>query len=89
MLCPICKIDLQITERANVEIDYCTKCRGIWLDRSELDKIIEQLATTEQSDRKNGQSNRRDNQENDDNDDNQGGRGSGFLGNLFDLGSGN
>jgi Zn-finger nucleic acid-binding protein len=41
MLCPVCKIDLVITERKNVEIDYCPKCRGVWLDRGEIDKIIE------------------------------------------------
>jgi Zn-finger nucleic acid-binding protein len=41
MLCPVCKVDLVITERKDVEIDYCPKCRGVWLDRGELDKIIE------------------------------------------------
>ena len=41
MLCPVCKVDLQISERQGIEIDYCPKCRGVWLDRSELDKIIE------------------------------------------------
>jgi Zn-finger nucleic acid-binding protein len=33
-----------MTERQGVEIDYCTKCRGVWLDRGELDKIIERTA---------------------------------------------
>ena len=41
MLCPACKVDLVMAERQNIEIDYCPKCRGIWLDRGELDKIIE------------------------------------------------
>jgi Zn-finger nucleic acid-binding protein len=41
MLCPICNVDLLMTEKQGVEIDYCPKCRGIWLDRGELDKIIE------------------------------------------------
>ena len=41
MLCPHCRIDLVMGERQGVEIDYCPKCRGIWLDRGELDKIIE------------------------------------------------
>ena len=41
MLCPACKVDLVMTERQSVEIDYCPKCRGVWLDRGELDKIIE------------------------------------------------
>ena len=41
MLCPSCKVDLVMTDRQNIEIDYCPKCRGVWLDRGELDKIIE------------------------------------------------
>jgi Zn-finger nucleic acid-binding protein len=42
MKCPICTgIDLKIAERQGVEIDYCPECRGVWLDRGELDKIIE------------------------------------------------
>lgn len=44
MLCPIDQTELVMTERQNVEIDYCPKCRGIWLDRGELDKIIERSA---------------------------------------------
>ena len=41
MKCPIDNADLQMTDRQGVEIDYCPKCRGVWLDRGELDKIIE------------------------------------------------
>jgi Zn-finger nucleic acid-binding protein len=42
MKCPVCKeIDLVMADRQGVEIDYCPDCRGIWLDRGELDKIIE------------------------------------------------
>lgn len=41
MKCPIDDSELQMTERQSVEIDYCPKCRGVWLDRGELDKIIE------------------------------------------------
>jgi Zn-finger nucleic acid-binding protein len=41
MKCPIDGTDLQMTERKGIEIDYCPKCRGVWLDRGELDKIIE------------------------------------------------
>ena len=42
MKCPTCLTpDLLMTERLNVEIDYCPQCRGVWLDRGELDKIIE------------------------------------------------
>jgi uncharacterized protein len=39
--CPSCKIDLVMSDRQGIEIDYCPKCRGVWLDRGELDKIIE------------------------------------------------
>jgi Zn-finger nucleic acid-binding protein len=46
MKCPICpETDLVMTERQGVEIDYCPKCRGVWLDRGELDKIIERSAS--------------------------------------------
>ena len=41
MNCPLCEVDLQMTERQGIEIDYCPKCRGVWLDRGELDKIME------------------------------------------------
>ncbi|XAK36655.1 zf-TFIIB domain-containing protein [Campylobacter coli] len=41
MLCPVCNVDLVMSDRSGVEIDYCPKCRGVWLDRGELDKIIE------------------------------------------------
>lgn len=41
MRCPVCEVDLQMSERQGIEIDYCLKCRGVWLDRGELDKIIE------------------------------------------------
>lgn len=41
MKCPICAVNLVMAERQGVEIDYCPKCRGVWLDRGELDKIIE------------------------------------------------
>lgn len=41
LLCPSCRIPLVMSERQGVEIDYCQTCRGVWLDRGELDKIIE------------------------------------------------
>jgi hypothetical protein len=48
MKCPVCEtVDLQMSERQGVEIDYCPHCRGVWLDRGELDKIIERAAQTE------------------------------------------
>lgn len=41
MKCPIDGVDLVMTDRQGIEIDYCPQCRGVWLDRGELDKIIE------------------------------------------------
>jgi len=42
MLCPTCdNVNLAMTDRQGIEIDYCPKCRGIWLDRGELDRLIE------------------------------------------------
>jgi hypothetical protein len=41
MPCPVCNVALVMSERQGVEIDYCPQCRGVWLDRGELDKIIE------------------------------------------------
>jgi Zn-finger nucleic acid-binding protein len=48
MKCPACKeVNLVMSERQGVEIDYCPDCRGVWLDRGELDKIIEKSAAAE------------------------------------------
>ena len=47
MKCPICTVDLVMADRQGVEIDYCPKCRGVWLDRGEIDKIIERSAALE------------------------------------------
>lgn len=41
MQCPVCKVALVMSDRQGIEIDYCPQCRGVWLDRGELDKIIE------------------------------------------------
>ena len=48
MLCPTCKTPLTMAERQGIEIDYCPTCRGVWLDRGELDKIIERSAAQAQ-----------------------------------------
>jgi uncharacterized protein len=45
MKCPACNVALVMSERQGIEIDYCPECRGIWLDRGELDKIIQRSAT--------------------------------------------
>lgn len=42
MDCPVCKtVTLTMAERQGIEIDYCPQCRGVWLDRGELDKMID------------------------------------------------
>lgn len=48
MKCPVCpETNLIMSERQGVEIDYCPSCRGVWLDRGELDKIIERSSASE------------------------------------------
>ncbi|PVA10646.1 hypothetical protein DC366_07095 [Pelagivirga sediminicola] len=44
MKCPVDGTELMMTDRTGVEIDYCPQCRGVWLDRGELDKIIDRSA---------------------------------------------
>ena len=49
MDCPIDGNELRIADRSGVEIDYCPKCRGVWLDRGELDKIIDRVGAYDDS----------------------------------------
>ena len=44
MKCPVCDVALSISSREGVEIDFCPQCRGVWLDRGELDKVIERAS---------------------------------------------
>ena len=83
MKCPNCEETLIMTERQGVEIDYCPKCRGVWLDKGELDKIIEKSQ---------GEFRQQNLDRFDDDDDDDFGRRNpgqrrrgGFLGNLFDF----
>ena len=48
MSCPVCRVPLAMSDRQGIEIDYCPQCRGVWLDRGELDKIIERSTPAEQ-----------------------------------------
>ncbi len=86
MVCPRCDSELVERERAGITIDFCSSCRGVWLDRGELENLV----SGEQNfydDRDQRRANRRDH--NDDDDDNGGG-GGGFLQNIMDLiGGGN
>ena len=47
MACPVDGATLVMSERSGIEIDYCPTCRGVWLDRGELDKIIERNAASQ------------------------------------------
>ncbi len=89
LLCPVCRVDLVMTERQNVEIDYCPKCRGVWLDRGELDKIIEKslAPTPQQPPSAWGASDHASSQRSDHHGSSHGrhgGHGRGLLGRLFD-----
>ncbi|MES2446367.1 MAG: zf-TFIIB domain-containing protein [Bacteroidota bacterium] len=99
MNCPSCNETLLMTERQTIEIDYCPKCRGVWLDKGELDKIIEK--SLEQEAPAQNQQNQNQNQQNQNYNDPYNQRGHhgdgghhggyskhgkrGFLGNLFDF----
>jgi Zn-finger nucleic acid-binding protein len=46
MHCPFDGTDLQVVNRSGIEIDWCPSCKGVWLERGELDKLIDQTATS-------------------------------------------
>lgn len=82
MKCPNCNVNLMITDRNNIEIDYCPDCRGIWLDRGELDKIIDRSSETGQVTQSKGYGTvRTDNRE----DGYRPKKKRSFLGDLFDF----
>lgn len=88
MKCPIDEVDLVLAERQGIEIDYCPKCRGVWLDRGELDKIIER---SEREDGGRGEFARGENRDRDYDDrpdprSQPRKRKGGFLGDLFEFG---
>lgn len=55
MKCPVCPEELRPMERMGIEIDYCPKCRGVWLDRGELDKIIDRSVSSQNTNLNNPQ----------------------------------
>ena len=65
MNCPVDDTELRVSDRQGVEIDYCPKCRGVWLDRGELDKIIERNARSPYTDEPRGGDRDRDRDEDD------------------------
>ena len=69
MKCPNCEETLVMTERQGVELDYCPKFRGVWLDKGELDKIIERSASELSSQNLKQNERNRDKQHDDDDDD--------------------
>lgn len=69
MKCPNCEETLVMAERQGVEIDYCPKCRGVWLDKGELDKIIEKSSSAESSQQLKSQDEKRNRDHDDDDDD--------------------
>lgn len=92
MTCPKCSTQLLMTDRQGVEIDYCPSCRGVWLDRGELDKIVERsssFAPEGQSRERFQDPVRRHDDDDDDfkrrDDDYRQKRKRGFLGEIFDF----
>lgn len=95
MKCPTCDERLVMTERQGIEIDYCPSCRGVWLEKGELDKIIERSAAAQGSPRDGGKGSAYDHPRDDyprypdrPRDWNSYGYGKkkkGFLGDLFDF----
>jgi Zn-finger nucleic acid-binding protein len=79
MNCPVCNVDLLMSERLTVQIDYCPKCRGIWLTNGKLDNLLEKSGSS-----KSGSSldPREKNQRRKDDDEEGGVRG--FLSGIFD-----
>jgi Zn-finger nucleic acid-binding protein len=88
MNCPRCNVTLLMTDRQGVEIDYCPTCRGIWLDRGELEKIIERSYAPENQTTSffggNDHSNERHHDEHSSHGYNKYGRKKNFLSELFD-----
>lgn len=102
MLCPRCEVvELTMADRQGIEVDYCRACRGVWLDRDELDKVIErsmqynpapaQAPRPAERDRKEYRRSEDDydrHKRRDDDYDDRKGKGKrreGFLGEIFDI----
>ncbi|ACU08173.1 conserved hypothetical protein [Flavobacteriaceae bacterium 3519-10] len=91
MKCPNCNVSLVMTDRSGIEIDYCPDCRGVWLDRGELDKIIERAtpenpaAPQQQFQQQQHQQSYSDRRDYSRNDDYRYKKKKGLLGELFDF----
>lgn len=82
MKCPNCNVALVMADRNGIEIDYCPDCRGIWLDRGELDKIIERSVQQPSTPQRNSYP---DKEHYYSDKDNYHKKKKGFLGDLFDF----
>lgn len=86
MKCPICtQVNLVMAERQGVEIDYCPECRGVWLDRGELDKIIERSEPQTQPQRQEERGARQPHQDHQSHDYHKKKKHKSLLGELFDF----
>lgn len=80
MNCPSCGTNLVMSDRSGIEIDYCPSCRGVWLDRGELDKIVERSQPVSSI-----HDSRRDDRDDDRDSHYRSKKKKGFLGDLFDF----
>lgn len=86
MKCPVDNETLVISDRNNIEIDYCPSCRGVWLDRGELDKLIERSSQQHNPAPSPRNDDRYDNHKNDyDNHGYKKKKKESFLGDMFDF----
>lgn len=90
MKCPVDQTTLTIADRQGIEIDFCPTCRGVWLDRGELDKLIERSDNFNQAPRRPEYREERSHQEHRDYDNDQHGHSKhhkkeSFLGDLFEF----
>jgi len=82
MNCPTCNVQLRMAERQGVEINYCPDCRGVWIDRGGLDKIIDRSGPYTSASRPGERE--RDHEEHDRYHDSLGHRRKSFLSQFFD-----
>jgi uncharacterized protein len=89
MNCPVCNVDLKTGDRQGVEVNYCPTCRGVWIERGGLDKIIDRATAAPSrpaQDSERGRDQSRDYSQHDRHGDHghEGQRRKSFLSNLFD-----
>jgi Zn-finger nucleic acid-binding protein len=89
MNCPACNIELKMGDRQGVEVNYCPTCRGVWIERGGLDKIIDRASAISsrppfETDRSREQGHDHDRQDQYQGHEQQGHRKKSFLSNLFD-----